>query len=1001
MVNDRPEPQLPLRKKVKSILLPFLQTTDRQLDYLVVFKYSFPGDMQQIYDQVAATRKWRYCKVKKRYKQLSAKVEEHNAAVRPILLELDGISISKLHDSASTIPTGTFIHLQTLLDKVGSYIVTETNPYKSKIDGLRFFVDRIADFQEQCPLWHELKSIAEEIASEGSYIYRPRQEELLGRENLAKERIAKIKEPLYGFDSVQPVAHLLKIHNTVYLSKLTSDKIFDDIGGTSLDMQQRIAAVTPEKTALVIAGAGSGKTTTICGRVKYLIERQNVNPEDILLLSYSKKSADDLAERIAKISPSATVGTFHKTGLDILKAKTNSKFVVEEQWDAIIEEYFREEMSKNPESLRKVLTYYGLFLNNGETSKKYENEGALYEDLKKDDFITFKTSLLNLSDDRQAKITIKKERVKSFEELAIANFYFINGVDYEYERPYEYDESTPERRQYTPDFYLKQNGIYHEHFGIDASGRARQYCGKAESDYLAGITWKRECHLNHGTHLIETCSADFADGTLFEKLTASLKEAGVEMHPIGEDVIRETLESVYDGQSFKSFVNLVKTFLSLYKARYENSSAFASLKETVFQSNYAQKRLELFLSICKDVYAFYTERIRSEGKIDFDDMILQSTKALSEIESFRYKHVIVDEFQGISYSRAQFLKAIIAHGQASLFAVGDDWQSIYRFSGSDMNIFLSFEEYFGYTERYFIENVHRNSQQLQDAMTKFIEKNPEQIHKQIHSDKHLEHPIIAIYYQNDESVALSQALELIAKKNREASVLLLGRNNKDITPYLSHRFFFDKGGTALRSLDYPKLTISYSTVHGSKGLEEDFVILLSASDSPNGFPNKTEDDPLLNLVMSAPSAYPFAEERRLWYVALTRTRSHTFVLAPADNSSCFLWDMKGDFFEVNPSAKPTSKSRIGCPRCQGGHLVRREKDGHQFYGCSNYPYCDYTIDDFRAVENGRRCPVCGDVLVLKKGRWGMFYGCHNYPRCIYKMKPEITDPLLDLHERGE
>lgn len=691
---------------------------------------------------------------------------------------------------------------------------------------------------------------------------------------------------------------------------------------------------------------------------------------------------------MALIDDSLSVGTFHKIGLDILKSNEGKKMVVEEQWDAIIEEYFRDEMMKDPDTLRLILTYYGLFLNNGESKKRYQNEGELFADLKKEDFVTFKESLLAMTNDEFRMETIKKERVKSFEEMALANYYFINGVDYQYERVYEFDVSTPERRQYTPDFYLKKYGIYHEHFGIDADGRAKQFDGVAEMEYLYGISWKRECHQLNGTTLIETTSAEFTDGTVFERLEKELKAQGVEFHPISDDMVRKALSSVYAGQPFKSFINLIKSFLSLYKARYEDDSQFARLKETAFETKFGKMRADMFLSICEKVYHFYMDRIRAEGKIDFDDMILRSTRMLPSTVGFSFKHIIVDEFQDISYSRMMFLRKLIEHGNSSLFAVGDDWQSIYRFSGCDVNILLHFEEYFGESDRYFIGNVHRNSQQLQDIATKFIQKNPEQIRKEIHAEKSLESPIQVVFYRDTGISALDNALGEIANRQLDANVLLLGRNNKDINPFMTTRFYYDRAKAKFVSLDYPEMTIAYSTVHGSKGLEEDYVILLSAKDSRNGFPNKTEDDPLLDLVMSSPSKFPYAEERRLWYVAITRTRSYTYILVPAESPSDFIRDMIGGYVVLNPDDKPSAKGLISCPRCKGGHLVTREGRGELFYGCSNYPYCTYSIDDLQAAKRGKRCPECGDFMLIKRGQWGYFWGCHGYPRCKHTEKYE-------------
>jgi DNA helicase-4 len=225
----------------------------------------------------------------------------------------------------------------------------------------------------------------------------------------------------------------------------------------------------------------------------------------------------------------------------------------------------------------------------------------------------------------------------------------------------------------------------------------------------------------------------------------------------------------------------------------------------------------------------------------------------------------------------------------------------------------------------------------------------------------------------------------ISHKDSSAHVLILGRNNKDIESilvdrriYIDHKHKTDTKTPIIVS-DYPKMQFAYSTVHGSKGLEEDYVIIINGDDSRLGFPNKMEDDELLDLVLSSKSNYPYAEERRLWYVALTRARLYTYIIADEYSPSEFVKEIEDQCEVLNPESQEKHEHEISCPRCKSGRLVlRASPDGRKFYGCSNYPYCDYTINDLKAAEDNRRCPVCGDFLILKHGKYGKFYGCHNY-----------------------
>lgn len=967
---------------MKNEFSDFLSRGIRGLSCLELLKEDIPEEIENAYKRIKTSGGFWHPILIRKYERYLNQYSEHNQIVQAIYDDLDAVPIDRYYDDPTIPDKGELTRILEITNRAKKFSIPLDNPYLEKIERIRRFVIQNKAIKKQWPYWKVLLQLKEEIGQQSGFLNVDFRERIEKAETKIREQTKAIRNPLYDFDLFPSLRLIMQSHNESYLKRLSADPLFDDINGIALDQQQRMAAVTPEKSALVIAGAGSGKTTTICGRVRYLLERKNVDPNDILLLSYSKKSADDLAGKMKKISSELTVGTFHKIGLDILTDNNGRKFAVEEQWDAIIEAYFRDVLTKDSKAVYNILMFFGLYFNNND-AKHYEHSGEQVREMHNEDFMTLKDMLMNIGGDKSSKRTLKKEVVKSFEELAIANFYYLNGINYEYERPYEKNTASYLRRQYTPDFYLTDYDVYHEHFGIDEEGRAKQYNPKEEQEYLEGVRWKRDLHEAEGTDLIETTSAEFNNETLFDHLTKQLKRRRIKLKPISAEQVSKTMDSIYQGQSFKSFINLVKSFLSLYKSRYEDASAFKTLKESDFPTRFAKRRADLFISICEGVYDYYMRHIRSEGKIDFDDMILQAQRLLPEMAGYRYKYIIVDEFQDISYSRAMFLKALIQHGSSQLFAVGDDWQAIYRFSGCDLNIFLQFDKYFGSSGRYFIGNVHRNSQDLQDIACEFIQKNPEQIRKEIHADKTLSKPIVAIEYLRDEGRALNKAFELIAEKNHEAHILLLGRNNRDIDPIRFLDVIRVDGKGTFHAKNFPDLVLSTSTVHGSKGLEEDVVILVGARDARNGFPNRTEDDPLLNLVMAEPSSYPFAEERRLWYVALTRTRSRTFILTPHDSPSPFLEEMGMHVFVIPAEEGENRPKRVICPRCHTGYLRYRQGPKGAFYGCSNYPNCRYTIDDFSAINNDRRCPVCGDFLVRKKGPHGPFLGCNNYPRCKY------------------
>ena len=980
---------LKLKKQYKMVYKPFFDRAVKQLDRLSLIEDEIPEDVSLLNEKFKTNKNKKINKFSQVYDGYSNNVIVHNQNVNKILSGINSFNKSDILLSPSNYSKESLVsyfQIANLIDTFKEIDITYINYRNDAID----IYNDIENIVRQKESYDRISSLWLSI-DEMDYLDFNQAKQIVDKYNELKMIIDSLDKKYYEFDKFNDLDNRIKMHNEDFIRNNLSNKIFDDINGKSLDNEQRESVLTNELSTLVVAGAGSGKTLTICGKVVYLLKEMNVNPEDILLLSYSKKSADDLQEKVSLIDNRLTVGTFHKLGLDILKDTTSKVFMVEDQYKAIIEKYFREEMKNRPKMLQTILSYYGLYISSGRHDKKYKDEGELFFDLKNMGLSTLKDQLVSLSEDITKKETLKKELVKSYEEMAIANWYYINGINYIYEAPYEIETSTYDKRQYMPDFYLPDYDIYHEHYGINRDGKALQYKDERAQVYVTNIDWKREIHKFNNTKCLETFSFEFEDGNIFEKLEKELKNNGVEFKPLTNEQIYNALQSIYEGQSFKSFINLVRTFLSLYKTNYSSVDGFDELANYKFDTMYENYRASHFLQIVKDVYLYYIDYISKEGKIDFDDMILQSTIKLDSTYNFKYKYIIVDEFQDISISRMKFLKKLIDHGNSKLFAVGDDWQAIYRFSGCDLNIFLKFNEYFGASAITKITTTHRNSQELQDIAGPFIKTNPEQFDKKINSNKHLNNPVRIMYYFNEKRSAFLDACKETSKYDPNANVLVLGRNNRDIESIeIKKRIFIDYSESSetkvvLKVFDYPDMKFTYSTVHGSKGLEEDYVIIINANDSRLGFPNKMEDDELLDMVLSSKSEFEYAEERRLWYVALTRTRSYTYILVNRGAPSIFVKEIEQKCLETDSEDNPIDDS-VYCPRCKSGILVYRssENDPKGFYGCTNYPYCNYTINDFKAVERNLRCRFCGDFMIYRKGQFGPFYGCHNYPRCRYK-----------------
>lgn len=780
------------------------------------------------------------------------------------------------------------------------------------------------------------------------------------------------------------------------------EQLFSNIDGKSLDLQQRTAIITDEDNNLVIAGAGSGKTLTISGKVKYLIDVKKVKPEEILLISFTRKAADEMYERISKkLGVNVEVKTFHKLGLEIISNDNEARPDILENSNELINAYMYEEIYNNKEQIKNLIEFFGYYINIPKNLEEFENLGEYHEHFKNIDFETIKgkmdkvkyvnTTSLELAQNLR---TISGENVKSLEELLIANFLFLNGIEYEYEKPYEHDTSDENHRQYKPDFYLPEYDLYLEHFGVNEQMRLPWMSRFEEKEYIEGMHWKRNLHKEKNTKLIESFSYFNKHGILLEKLEENLVKNNVRLKEVD---FLDIFSSVYDqgkDRFFKEFIKLVGTFINLFKSNgfdVAQFEAFIIENYKVNQSNpFFLQRTQVFFELVEPIFIYYQEVLKANKQIDFNDMINMATKIIRNgTVHFNYKYVIIDEFQDISKSRFNLINAIKEQTHAKVMCVGDDWQSIFKFAGSDLKLFTSFEKYFGYSEILRIEKTYRNAQELIDIVGDFVMKNPIQYKKDLKSDKQNNNPIKLIGFQKDKVTALIRAIDdIVSQYGEKTEIMLLGRNNFDIS-FLEQSMGFttriDKksGHTKIFYRKYEKLDLFFLTVHKSKGLEAENVIIVNAENSMVGFPNKIADDPLLSWVMTDSEEYAFAEERRLFYVALSRTKNDTYILTPEYRMSSFVKELQKNY--KIPYAAPTNEPSIlnnpNCPRCQSGFMVLRSSNKGTFLGCTNFPKCDYTINRTEVIKNQIKCENCGSYMVKRKGKYGVFYGCVSYPRC--------------------
>ena len=695
---------------------------------------------------------------------------------------------------------------------------------------------------------------------------------------------------------------LVKRHNEQVIQETldTNKDFFDHCLKYPLDKQQRRSIVSEEDNCLVVSSAGSGKTSSIVGKVRYLIDIKHINPQNILLISYTNKAAAELTERMNIVGLRGY--TFHKLAIDIIGKATGQKPSIHDNTDALFVKIYHKLLED--EDFKKSIVEYFVDYQVQEADwehRKNERRQKLSE-LKE---IRLKAQFPDMDG--------KAIYVRSEQEQKICFALSSLGVKFRYEEPYEYPLADEMHSQYKPDFsiYFEQDGktkrIYLEHFGVDEHGLVPTWFAKdkgityeeANQKYNDGITWKKAAHEKFGTILLTTSSAAFHYSDIRHTLKALLEKAGV---PVQEKTDAELYDMVLppNSKQEKAFIRLVVTFVTLIK------SSCKSIQEVLKQAKCAGDERSTFIikRIFQPVYERYIEELKSSNQIDFTDAILQATEICRSSHPVKYEYIIVDEFQDISVDRYNFLK-VLREGNppAKLYCVGDDWQSIYRFSGSDMALFNQFSDYFGSTEINRIETTYRFGEPLVSLSSQFIQRNKVQIKKDIHpfNPQTKTELQFCAYERRDYCNAIGQLVESIPA---DKSIFLLGRYSFD-DYYLSFLYKSVKEGNRFYYFIGDR-KIEFLTVHKSKGLEADYVIILQCNKDTYGFPSMVSDDPVLDYVLTKSDQYPYGEERRLFYVAITRAKIKTYVFYDKRFPSVFV----GEF--LHPE-KVTEESYVKHP----------------------------------------------------------------------------------------
>lgn len=698
---------------------------------------------------------------------------------------------------------------------------------------------------------------------------------------------------------------------------------FDTVEKSPLTQEQAEAVITFDNRVLLVASAGSGKTSTMVAKAGYALQRGYFAAERMLLLAFNNDAAAELRERIkARLEPlglpaeRVVAKTFHAFGLEVIGASTGKKpslapwVETGRDLEAILE--MVDELKDSDPLFRSSWDMFRLVFGQDlpKFGKEQENPEAWDRDSGRNGFWT-----------------LQGEVVKSRGEQVIANWLFYNGVEYSYETQYKFDTADAQHRQYRPDFYLPGPDVYLEHWAVDAKGEPPpEFVG-----YKEGMAWKRRVHAVNGTTLLETTMAELWSGKAFAYLEQELFKLGVELDPNPDREVpgRQPIQNPRLARTIRSFLTHAKS------NRLKSADLHRRLDEGV--AGQFRFRHEMFLTIFNKLWAAWESRLRHSKCIDFEDML---NLAADCIEQGRwespYELVMVDEFQDASQARARLVAGLVASPDRYLFAVGDDWQSINRFAGADLGVMTDFEAKFGKAVTLKLETTFRCPQALCDISSAFVQRNPKQLAKTVRSPRNdVDDPVRIVSVREEGQIRTAveaRVAEIVAAHSgteRPPTIYVLGRYRRDDT-YMPRT-----NGSAHASVEF-------ITVHSSKGLEADHVILPRITSETLGFPSRIVDDPVLQLAMPSGDGFEFAEERRLFYVALTRARQTVTLVTVAGKESGFVSELVNDFNLKVYNADGTVNADEVCTKCGIGFLVLRNGRYGPFFGCTNFPRCKHT-----------------------------------------------------------
>ncbi|MBN8641230.1 MAG: UvrD-helicase domain-containing protein [Flavobacteriales bacterium] len=692
---------------------------------------------------------------------------------------------------------------------------------------------------------------------------------------------------------------------------------------TNLNDKQKASILTEAKRVLVLAGAGSGKTKTVISKLLYLIFEKNVKPSAILAITFTKNAANEMIDRL--IVSSDTTNTYeafiqNKTTTVLQKDVERKKRIQEQPWisnltvrtfHSLCYKILRDNGNPVFDNKFKLITdndveevgvdLKAMDILSSEKPKDIIGKMLIVACKDRDYFLKLKRYILDyyvdkVALDKEMKFyanegqrtytTLKGETVKSKSERDIADWLYRHNIKYVYEKVTNFKDFN-----FKPDFFIPQANLYLEHV----------------TDKSYSMENKEKQFIQSGKNCVITYESIMNNSMLF-----NLAMERIIKGKITEEITEEV--SLNYEEEFKSYHNKVDEFLktvmrlqSMIKG--EGINPISLLDKSSINEH---ERIRVFYELAIPLIESYKNYCINKSYVDFDDLIILTVKLLNEnadVRSFyqnKYNYLMVDEFQDVNGLQVKLLDLLLKPDN-QLFCVGDDWQSIYGFRGSDVDYIVNFEQHYKNSEVYKLDMNYRSTQTIVGASNEVIKHNKNQISKEIKAFKQSPSKIQIYRAKSLEVDGVDFLVEEVKKLYKNGlgkeDILVLYRRSKMFNPYLS-------------ALKDNKLFVSSKTIHASKGLEAKAVFIIGLKDGTGGFPDIWLDDAIFRVVKDVKYDILLEEERRLFYVAITRAKDELFLITELGNESSFVEEIPNHFFQINKSElKSDVASTLACSTC--------------------------------------------------------------------------------------